>query len=445
MSAGATGGRVGSDAGTDGGAVADSNEELTDLDRTDDALAGSNAVVDLGPGIFGQEQAGWLVTIETAEGLVQIDTGDQAPASLAAIRGRTDAPFTHIVFSHGHQRYNLGCRDWVAASVAESGRIPAVVAHANVPRRQRRYLESNGLQNRLLERQFRYPPGSLEGRVFPFTTPTHVFDDHFLIETPGRTIDVLWAPSETDDAVAVWLAEDRILYGGPACIPFFPNVGSPQRPLRDPVRWADTLARLRGLGAEVLIREFGPPVEGPADVDEYLTSTETALRWCHDTVVGLMNEGHNVAEIVNLVEPPPELFDKPWLAEGYTSIEHVLRDVYRSQFGWWEDLNPTSLHPAHPAAVARELRAAITDPEAVLDRVRALREAGDLRLALHVVDLLALADGDTPEVVEARRLKADLCRKAAFANPSYVTQSLYLHGADELDRANEAVGAGPDA
>jgi hypothetical protein len=39
-------------------------------------------------------------------------------------------------------------------------------------------------------------------------------------------------------------------------------------------------------------------------------------------------------------------------------------------------------------------------------------------------------------VVEARRLKAELCRKAAAANASYVTQSLYLNGADVLDRAN---------
>jgi len=70
----------------------------------DDALAGSNGLVDLAPGTFGQEQAGWLVTIEPADGLVQIDTGDQARASPAAIRSRTDAPFTHIVSSHGHQR-----------------------------------------------------------------------------------------------------------------------------------------------------------------------------------------------------------------------------------------------------------------------------------------------------------------------------------------------------
>lgn len=419
----------------------DSNEVLSEIDRSADALAGSNLLVDLGPGIFGQQQAGWLVTIETRHGLVQIDTGDQASASLAAIRSRTDAPFTDIVFSHGHQRYNLACRDWVVDCVRTSGRVPRVIAHENVPRRQRRYQESAGLQNRLLERQFRYPPGSLEGREFPFTTPTHTFRDSFTIETPGRTIDVVHAPSETDDAVAVWLREDRVLYGGPACIPFFPNVGSPQRPVRDPVRWADTLDRLATFPADLLIREFGEPVQGHEPILEYLASTARALRWCHHTVVELMNQGHNVAEIVNMVEFPPEIFDKPWLQQGYTSLEHVLRDVYRTQFGWWEDLNPTSLHPAHPADVAREVRAAITDPHTVLARVRALADDGRVTLALHVVDLLALGDGDEPEVVEARRLKAELCRRAAAANPSYVTQSLYLNGADALERANSEIRA----
>jgi uncharacterized sulfatase len=419
--------------------MSDANQILAEIDRSEDVLAGSNVVVDLAPGVFGQQQAGWLVTIETHDGLVQIDTGDQAAASLAAIRQRTDAPFTDIIFSHGHQRYNLACREWVVDCVSTSGRVPRVIAHQNLPRRQRRYQESNGLQNRLLERQFRYPIGSLEGRQFPFTTPTCTFRDSFTIETPGRTIEVLHAPSETDDAVAVWLHEDQVLYGGPACIPFFPNVGSPQRPVRDPLRWADTLDRLAALPAETLICEFGDPLVGPEVIGEYLSSTAAALRWCHHTVVDLMNEGHNIAEIVNMVEFPAEIFDKPWLQEGYTSLEHVLRDVYRTQFGWWEDLNPTSLHPAHPTDVAREVRAAITDPEAVLARVRVLAAEGEVSLGLHVVDLLALSHGNDPAVVEARRLKADLCRRAAATNTSYVTQSLYLHGADVLEQAGAEV------
>ncbi len=412
---------------------------LEGIDRSSDALVGSHALVDLGPGIFGQQQAGWLVTIETAEGLVQIDTGDEAAASLAAIRSRSDALFTDIVFSHGHQRYNLACREWLVDCIRTSGRVPRIIAQANLVRRQRRYLESNGLQNRIIERQFRYPRGSLDGRVFAFTAPTHTFTDRFVIETPGRTIEVVAAPSETDDAVSVWLAEDRILYGGPSCIPFMPNVGSPQRPVRDPLRWADTLDHLATYPADTLICEFGPPLQGHSLVRDYLTTTAAALRWCHRSVVALMNEGYNVAEIVNMVTPDPAVFDRPWLQEGYTSVEHVLRDVYRGQFGWWEDLNPTSLHPAHPRDVAREIGRAVADPLPVLARARQLRDAGEIQLALHVVDLLALDEGMEPAVVEARAMKADLCRRAAATNPCYVTQSLYLDGADDLERANRSV------
>jgi len=149
-----------------------------------------------------------------------------------------------------------------------------------------------------------------------------------------------------------------------------------------------------------------------------------------------MNQGYNSHEIVNMVQPPPEIFDKPWLREGYTSIEHVLRDVYRGQFGWWEDLNPTSLHPAHPADVAREIRAAISDPSAVLARARRLADDGQWKLALHVVDLLALGEGTDDAAIQARSLKAELCRKAATITSSYVTQSLYLNGADELEAKN---------
>ncbi len=409
-------------------------EELDSLDRTDDALAGTHEITEFAPGVIGQQQAGWLITIETSDGLVQIDTGDQAAASIAAIRQRFDKPFAAVVFSHGHQRYNQACREWVSTCVRESGRVPRVIAHANLPRRQRRYQETSGVQNRLIERQFRYPEGSLKGRVFPFTEPTETFTDQLTIVADDRTIDVIWAPSETDDAIAVWLREDRILYGGPACIPFFPNVGSPQRPVRDPLRWADTLDRLGTYPADMLISEFGDPVEGPEAIADYLNSTAVALRWCHKSVISLMNEGHTIAEIVNMVEPAPEIFDRPWLQEGYTSIEHVLRDVYRGQFGWWEDLNPTSLHPAHPHDVAREIREAIGDPSTVLIHARSLAERGEIKLALHVIDLLALDTESSPETDEAKSIKADLCRRAANElTASYVTQSLYLHGADQLD------------
>jgi uncharacterized sulfatase len=115
-----------------------------------------------------------------------------------------------------------------------------------------------------------------------------------------------------------------------------------------------------------------------------------------------------------------------------------MRDVYRGQFGWWEDMNPTSLHPAHPDDVAREIHLAIGDPSTVLAHAKSLAERGELKLALHVVDLLALDTESSPETVEAKTIKAELCRRAANElTASYVTQSLYLHGADQLDPSDD--------
>jgi uncharacterized sulfatase len=65
----------------------------------------------------------------------------------------------------------------------------------------------------------------------------------------------------------------------------------------------------------------------------------------------------------------------------------------------------------------------------VLARARELQAAGEIQLALHVVDLLALAPGDGPDLVEARRLKAELCRALGEDSPSFVSQSLYLSSA----------------
>ncbi len=407
--------------------------------RSGDLLAGSHEIADFADGVFGQQQAGWLITIETEIGLVQIDTGDKPDESIAAIRYRSSAPFHAIIYSHGHQRYNQSARVWTIDQIQAIGRAPRVIGHRNILRRHDRYRQSTGLQNRIVERQFRYPAGTFADRQFSFMTPTEVFDDTLVINTPGRTIEVFHAPSETDDAVGVWMPEDKILYGGPSCITFFPNVGSPQRPLRDPLRWAASLDRMALYPAETLIREFGRQIEGADNVQEYLTSTARALRWCHDTVVEMMNQGLNAHQIVNRIELPPEVFDKPWLAEGYTAVEHVFRDVFRSQFGWWEDYNPTSLHPADPDDVASEVKAAITDPAAVIAHARSLVADGKLKLALHVIDLVALGTDDAETTIEARALKADLCRLAAKElTPSYVSKSLYLNGADELEALNES-------
>ena len=77
---------------------------------------------------------------------------------------------------------------------------------------------------------------------------------------------------------------------------------------------------------------------------------------------------------------------------------------------------------------------AISDRGVVIERAKALAKAGEVQLALHVIDLLALAPGDTPELVTARGLKAEWLRELAEAATSFVSKSLYLSSANLIEK-----------
>ncbi|WP_295530215.1 alkyl sulfatase dimerization domain-containing protein, partial [uncultured Pseudacidovorax sp.] len=234
----------------------------------------------------------------------------------------------------------------------------------------------------------------------------------------------------------------RVLYGGAALIDSMPNVGTPLRTLRDPVRWANTLEQLAQLRPEVAVREFGPTLHGADRVQHVLMHTARALRWLRERTVALMNEGLNERQILAQLDYPEEIFVVDWLKPTYGDPGYVVRDIYRAENGWW-DRNPTSLHPAAPDVAAREVGAAITDKAGVLARAAALASRGEWQLALHVVDLLATAEGEAAEFAEARRLKAAWLRERAGQVRSYVSRNLFLSSAERLEASVPALpGAG---
>ena len=116
----------------------------------------------------------------------------------------------------------------------------------------------------------------------------------------------------------------------------------------------------------------------------------------------------------------------------YGDPEYIVRDLFREENGWW-DRNPTSLHPAHPSEAAAAVVSAITDPVTVIAKAKEFRDAGEVQLALHVIDVLALADGDDPVVVEARQLKSELLRLRRDEVTAFVSKSLYESSARLLE------------
>jgi len=367
------------------------------------------------------------LTIETESGLIQVDTGFNdgvAQEILADIRTVTDRPLGTIVYSHGHVFYNFGVMAWLAEAEQRGDPRPEIVAHENLPARYARYRETVDFQTVLTGWQSGFGRAAWEGQLDPFLDPDVVYRDELSIGSAARPVELHWAPAETDDATAVWLPEERLLYGGAATIMSIPNVGTPLRSQRDPMRWARTLDHYIALGPETLVREFGPEVHGRAAIVEVLQSTADALRWLRAETVRRLNRGLDIEEIIAEIDYPTEWADMAWMAPTYGHPDYIVRDIYRSETGWW-DRNITRLHPSPPEAVAAAVRSAIADPAHVIETAQRLRADGQAQLALHVVDLLALDDGDDPFVAEARAIKVEIAEELAAGASSFISSNLY--------------------
>lgn len=402
-------------------------------------LTGELAGHVLGDGLVVLPGQGNSLSVETERGVVVLDVSGygHAPGMIETLRSHTDAPVHAVVYSHGHLGYNSAIDLWEQHN-ADRGDAPLrLVAHQNLVKRNARYRETLDLQARMASLQF---PGKATldqlKAGLAIHDPNETFDDHLVLVDGPRRVELLWAPSEVDDSLAMWLPDDGLLCGGPATPGFtIPNIGTPLRTQRFTIRWADTLDRMAALGAERLLTEFGPLIEGADKVKHQLDKISEALRWLRSEVVDRMNRGMDEREILADMSYPEELFDQPWMRPTYGDPDYIVRDLYREENGWW-DRNPTTLHPAAPDAAFEAVRSAITDPAAVLARARELAAAGDTQLALHVVDLLALAPGDDPDVVAARKLKADLCRERQTQVPPFVSRSLYHSSAQLLDNGH---------
>lgn len=402
-------------------------------------LSGELAGQELAEGVYVLPGQGNTLAIESDAGVVLVDASGytHVDAMIAALRERTNSPVHAIVYSHGHHGYNAAVDVWQQHNADRGEPAPRLIGHELVVKRTARYRETAELQTRMLAIQFnsrRDVPLEALGKGLALHDLTETFSDTMTVVDGARRVELIWAPSEVDDALAVWLPDDGLLFGGAATPGFtIPNIGTPLRTQRFTIRWADTLDRLAQLGATKLVTEFGPVVEGD-DIAIQLAATSEALRWLRDEVVRRMNAGMSEHEILADMTYPAEMFDQPWMRPTYGAPDYIVRDLYREENGWW-DRNPTTLHPAPPADAAAAVLSAV-DPETVLAKARELAASGETQLALHVIDLVALSTSDEPAVVEARALKAELCNTRATEIQPFVSRSCYRSTARLLDKGH---------
>lgn len=312
--------------------------------------------------------------------------------------------------------------------------------------RLERYRQTQEYPERVTEWQFGFPVNSIVGtKMFEILVdPDVTYIDEMTLPAVGREVQLIHCHAETDDGTGLWFPDDGILYGANATIGSFPNIGSPLRSPRDPRAWADQLDKYLQYPAEILVREYGENIVGADNIKDMLTTVRDALRWLRSETLERMNAGMVIEDVVNDIHYPEAWANSPWMPQSYGCADYVIRDVWRIESGWW-DRNITSVHPASAKDSTGAILDAISDKQAVLAAAQAHMAKGEHQLALHVIDLLAMAQEDTPEVAKAKDIKRAIAAAPAEDSPTYMSENYYRsvaagHPARQLGpRAKRAV------
>jgi alkyl sulfatase BDS1-like metallo-beta-lactamase superfamily hydrolase len=266
--------------------------------------------------------------------------------------------------------------------------------------------------------------------------PDVTYHDRFSFKLGDLTFELRFGMGETDDATWVWIPEKKIVFSGDFIIWSFPNIGNPFKVQRYEIEWAEALEQMASLHPEVLVPGHGPVIRGEK-VQKVCLNTARALRYLHEEVVKRLNRGAWIEQILEEVQLPEDLAKKAYLAPIYGCPTFVIHGIHRRYAGWY-DGNPSHLSPSKTTDIAREVVNLAGGPEALLNRAKALKEAGEIQLALHLVDFI-LNNSETSSLKDAHELKADLLQAKADVESSFIARNILLNGANrERQIAREA-------
>jgi len=364
---------------------------------------------ELADGVALVESFSHVVVVDTGDGLVTFDASSAMTGAqvMAALRGWTDAPVHTLVYTHGHVDHVGGSRD-VAADAERHGRpTPRVLGHERIGARFDRYAATSGYNQVINLRQFggaARAVGAAIGRPF---LPEHTLrpdttHDGQLVDTIGELeFEFNACLGETDDHTWTWIPGRKMIAAGDQFIWNFPNCGNPQKVQRYPLEWAASLHEMASRDVELFVPAHGLPIAGQARIRQCLLTVASTLETLVADVVGAMNTGARLDEILHGVSVPAEALALPYLRPMYDEPEFVIRNIWRLYGGWW-DGNPARLKPPSDAAIGAEVAALAGGIDALIARGIELSNAGDHRLACQVIEFAVAADPTSHAVHEAR-------------------------------------------
>lgn len=388
------------------------------------------------------------VFIEGPEGIIAIDTGEsveEMDAALDELRTVSDRPVVGVLYTHFH--YVAGT---AAVVVAAGGRAVPVFGHARIEfNRSRTASEIAPAYSRGIVEQFGLalpddgPDGLVNvglGRFFrdrshaPFTPgfvpPTNTFEHACTISVAGLDVEVMPAPSDSDDSVTYWFPSLSVVVNNlvwPALFNVFAIRGEEYR---DPRVVVTGLDHLLSLGADHLVGTHGPPISGADAIARRVTRYRDAIQFLWDQTVRLANKGLTGVEIAHAVRLPDHCDNDHLTSEYYGVAEHHVRQIRNGLFGFF-DGDESQLFPLDTTDRADRMLGGFGGRDAVRQLAAAAIEDDDLRWALELCSWLVHSDDaeQADRVLLARALKIVAQRSSAANIRNWcLTRALQLEG-----------------
>lgn len=260
-------------------------------------------------------------------------------------------------------------------------------------------------------------------------TPCTIFleNDVEKLDLEGISVEIVFAPGETDDQVFVYLPKEKVLCCGDNHYESFPNLyavrGSQPR---DVGGWIDALSNMISYNAEILLPGHTRAVMGQATVKETLTNYRDALDFVLMETLKAMNQGKTPEQLVEEIKLPEHLIDLPYLQEYYGTVAWSVRAIFTNYLGWF-DGNPTHLGHLPSEEKAKKTLQMMGGVEKIVEEISRATEQEEEQWALELCDILLDAGEDF-----VKTIKADLLETVGRLQTSANGRHFYFSTAKQL-------------
>jgi uncharacterized sulfatase len=247
----------------------------------------------------------------------------------------------------------------------------------------------------------------------------------------GIELEFHYAPGETDDAMFIWLPQEKVLFAGDNFYSSFPNLYAIRgTAYRNVLNWSESVGKMAALKPNHVVPGHTMPISGQAAATTALQNYSEAIRSVYDQTVQGLNAGKSPDQLAHEVALPAHLKGKPYLVEYYGTVSNAVRAISAGLLGWF-DGNPTTLNPLEPSIEAEKVALLAGGTRNLTAQMETALQQGDYQWALELSDHLKwLADGDRQR---AREVKIEALRGLGAQEYNAPNRNYYLSYANELE------------